>query len=125
MKTLTRGNNVTPTCTRAATRILASAALAAGMALVAGPLLAGPHVSGSNAITVAPGETGTCATSPCQVTLQMPPGDGSYEVTGNEVTIGTYPAGEAVNLGNYFESQAFAIKGAGVKKAYVYIPQDM
>lgn len=102
-----------------------SAILAASIGLVAGQALADTHVSGSNAITVAPGETGTCATSPCQVTLQMPPGDGSYKVTGNETTIGTYPAGEAVNLGNYFESQAFAIKGAGVKKAYVYIPQEM
>ncbi len=104
---------------------LRSAMLVASLGLVVGSVLAETHVSGSNAITVAPGETGTCATSPCQVTLQMPPGDGSYEVTGNEITIGTYPAGQAVNLGNYFESQAFAIKGAGVKKAYVYLPQEM
>lgn len=102
------------------------AATLATLCLIAGQALAETtHVSGSNAITVAPGETGTCATSPCQVTLQMPPGDGSYEVTGNEVRIGTYPAGQAVNLGNYFESQAIAIKGAGVKKAYVYIPEEM
>lgn len=105
--------------------IVRSAMLAASIGAVAGQALADTHVSGSNAITVAPGETGTCATSPCQVTLQMPPGDGSYEVTGNEIKIGTYPAGEAVNLGNYFESQSFAIKGAGVKKAYVYIPNEM
>jgi hypothetical protein len=97
----------------------------ATLCLIASPALAGNHVSGSNAITVAPGDTGNCATSPCQVTLQMPPGEGSYEVTGNEVRIGTYPAGQAVNLGNFFESQALAIKGAGVKKTYVYIPKDM
>lgn len=103
-----------------------SAVAFAALALVASnAALAETHVSGSNAITVAPGETGNCATSPCQVTLQMPPGEGSYEVTGNEVLIGTYPAGQAVNLGNYFESQAFEVKGAGVKKAYVYIPPDM
>ncbi len=105
--------------------LLRSTLLAVGLGLVVSQALADTHVSGSNAITVAPGETGTCATSPCRVTLQMPPGDGSYEVTGNEVLIGTYPAGKPVDLGNYFESQAFAIKGAGVKKAYVYIPQDM
>jgi hypothetical protein len=51
----------------------------------------------------------------------MPAGSGSYEVTGNEVTIGTFPAGETVNLGNYYQSQAFAIKGADVPKACVYI----
>lgn len=104
---------------------LMTAMLAASLSLVASQGLAETHVSGSNAITVAPGQTGTCATSPCQVTLQMPPGDDSYEVTGNEVLIGTYPAGQAVNLGNFFEPQAIAIKGAGVKKAYVYMPQDM
>jgi hypothetical protein len=83
---------------------------------------AAAHVSGSNAITVAPGDTGDCATSPCQVTLQMPPGDGSYEVTANEVSLGEYPAGQPADLGNFFSSQAFAVKGAGVKKAYVYMP---
>ena len=77
--------------------------------------------SGSNAITVKPGDTGTCALSPCLITLQMPPGNGTYEVTANEISIGKFPAGKAVNLGNYFDSQAFAIKGADVKKAYVYI----
>ena len=48
---------------------------------------------------------------------------GSYEVSGNSVTIGTYPAGETVNLGNYFESQALEVIGACVPKAYVYIDQ--
>lgn len=105
--------------------VLSGGAISALILSLSPIALAEPHVSGSNSITVAPGETGNCATSPCQVTLQMPPGDGSYEVTGNEVLIGTYPAGQAVNLGNYFESQAFEVKGAGVKKAYVYIPQDM
>jgi hypothetical protein len=85
---------------------------------------AAESVSGSNSITVAPGDTGNCATSPCRVMLVMPPGDGEYEVTGNEIRIGSYPAGQTVDLGNYFESQAFAVKGAGVKKAYVYLPQD-
>lgn len=94
------------------------------LTLIAGTAIA-EHVSGSNAITVAPGDTGDCATSPCRVTLQMPPGDGSFEVTANEVSLGEYPAGKAVDLGNFFSSQAFAIKGAGVKKAYVYMPADI
>jgi hypothetical protein len=55
----------------------------------------------------------------------MPPGEGRYEVTANEVRVGTYPAGQPADLGNFFESQAFAIKGAGVKKAYVYIADEM
>ena len=36
---------------------------------------------------------------------------------------GTYPAGETVNLGNYYQSQALAVEGAEVPKAYVYIDQ--
>jgi hypothetical protein len=51
-------------------------------------------------------------------------GSGSYEVTANEVSLGSFPAGETANLGNFFQSQAFQVKGAGVPKAYVYIPQE-
>ena len=79
--------------------------------------------SGANAVTVKPGQTANCATSPCAISLVMPAGSGSYEVTGNSVTIGTYPAGETVNLGNYYQSQALAVEGADVPKAYVYIDQ--
>ncbi len=50
--------------------------------------------SGANAVTVKPGQTANCATSPCAISLVMPAGSGSYEVTGNSVTIGTYPAGK-------------------------------
>lgn len=103
---------------------LAPATLLALLTLACRPGVA-DDVSGSNAITVGPGDTGTCATSPCRVTLQMPPGAGRYEVTANEVRVGTYPAGQPADLGNFFESQAFAIKGAGVKKAYVYIADEM
>ena len=80
--------------------------------------------TGAIAITVKPGDTGTCDTTPCQVRLVMPPGKGSYEVTGNEVRVGTFPAGQTVNLGGYWNSQKFAIVGAGVRPAYVYIPTD-
>ena len=79
--------------------------------------------SGANAVTVKPGQTANCATSPCAISLVMPAGSGSYEVTGNSVTIGTFPAGETVNLGNYFKSQALEVIGADVRKAYVYIDQ--
>lgn len=83
------------------------------------------HPSGAESITVSPGDTGNCATNPCQVSLVMPAGEGSYEVTANEVSVGSFPAGETANLGNFFSSQAFAIKGADVPKAYVYMPEDL
>jgi hypothetical protein len=62
----------------------------------------GEHVTGVMQITLKPGETGTCQTSPCQVSLVMPPGTGTYEVTGNEVKIGDFPAGQTVSLGSLF-----------------------
>jgi hypothetical protein len=80
--------------------------------------------TGVISITVKPGDTGTCESAPCQVKLVMPPGKGSYEVTGNEVRVGTFPAGQTVNLGGYWSSQKFAIVGAGVPPVYVYIPSD-
>jgi hypothetical protein len=49
----------------------------------------------------------------------MPSGQGSYEVTGNQVRVGTYPAGRTVNLGGYYESQKFVIVGAKVAPVYV------
>ena len=82
------------------------------------------YPTGTIAITVKPGDTGTCITAPCQVSLLMPPGQGSYEVTGNEVRVGTYPAGRTVNLGGYYESQKFVIVGANVEPIYVYVPNQ-
>ncbi len=99
------------------------------MALLAALALSGcgsspNHPTGAIAITVKPGDTGTCITAPCQVSLVMPPGQGSYEVTGNQVRVGTYPAGRTVNLGGYYESQKFVIVGAKVAPAYVYVPNQ-
>ena len=34
----------------------------------------------------------------------------------------SYPAGQVVSLGSFWQSQAFEIKGANVPKAYAYIP---
>jgi hypothetical protein len=96
-------------------------------ALLAGVLAAGcggleRWPSGAITVTVAPGQTGTCAISPCRVLLEMPPGSGEYRVTGNRITLGTYPAGKTVNLGNFFDPIAIDIVGAGVPRAFVYIP---
>jgi hypothetical protein len=99
-------------------------ALSAFLLLVGGCASSPNDPSGSISITVKPGDTGTCATSPCQVSLQMPPGSGSYEVTGNQVKIGTYPAGQTVNLGSYWNTQRFDIVGANVPATYVYIPRQ-
>ncbi|WP_296926753.1 hypothetical protein [Thiohalocapsa sp.] len=77
---------------------------------------------GAITVTVKPGDTGRCAISPCRILLEMPPGNGTYRVTGNEITLGTYAAGETVNLGDFYEPQAIEIQGANVPRAFVYIP---
>jgi hypothetical protein len=84
----------------------------------------GTSVSDFDQVTLAPGDTGHCDCNPCRVSLQMPPGTGSYEVRGNEVKIGSYPAGQVADLGSFWQTQAFEIKGANVAKAYAYIPQQ-
>ncbi|TVQ88603.1 MAG: hypothetical protein EA400_08825 [Chromatiaceae bacterium] len=94
--------------------------LGAGLVSGCGGLRRDPF--GALSVTVAPGQTGYCAISPCQVFLVMPPGDGDYRVTGNRVDFGRYPAGRTVSLGHFYESLAIAIEGAGVPRAFVYIP---
>jgi hypothetical protein len=84
----------------------------------------GTSVSGFDQLNLKPGDTGQCDSSPCQVFLQIPAGTGSYVVTGNEATIGTYPAGQNAALGSFWSSQAFQIQGMNVPKAYAYIPSQ-
>ena len=81
-----------------------------------------PHVTGWDEVTVAPGVTGTCESNPCRVFFQMPKGSGSYKVTGNGMTYGTYPAGQKVSLGSLFASNTVQVPDAGVPTAYVYLP---
>ncbi len=81
-------------------------------------------ISGFDQITLSPGDTGQCITRPCRVFLKIPAGTGTYEVTGNEIKLGVYPAGETADLGGFWGSQAFEIKGMGVPKAYAYMPAD-
>jgi hypothetical protein len=45
-------------------------------------------------------------------------------VTGNEATVGTYPAGQNADLGSFWNTQAFQIQGLNVPKAYAYIPNQ-
>lgn len=80
---------------------------------------------GALSVTVRPGDTGTCHISPCQVHLVMPAGNGEFRVTGNRIDLGRYPAGQTVNLGDFYAPVGLEIVGAGVPKAYVYIPVDV
>jgi hypothetical protein len=93
------------------------------LALLSGCASTGDNdISGFDQVTLAPGDTGSCESSPCQVSLEIPPGTGRFEVTANEVSVGTFAAGQTASLGSFWQSQAFAIKGMDVPKAYAYIP---
>jgi hypothetical protein len=81
-------------------------------------------ITGFDQLSLSPGDTGTCTSSPCRVALQIPTGKGSYEVTANEIKIGVFPAGQKADLGSFWQSQAFEIKGMNVPKAYAYIPNQ-
>ncbi|MFY9973272.1 MAG: hypothetical protein WAK53_03365 [Chromatiaceae bacterium] len=93
-------------------------------ALLTGCASSGSDVTGFDQVTLAPGDTGTCDSSPCQVYLKIPSGSGSYEVTANEVRVGSFPGGQTASLGSFWQSQAFEIRGMDVPKAYAYIPQQ-
>ena len=98
--------------------------LAGAISLFVGCAAPGTEVQGFDQVTLSPGVTGTCTSSPCEVLLRMPAGTGSYEVTANEVKVGTFPAGKTVSLGSFYQAQAFQIQGMDVPKAYAYIPNQ-
>lgn len=80
--------------------------------------------TGAITIRVKPGDAGNCAISPCRVLFEMPAGSEDYQLLGNQVDFGRYPAGKTVNLGNFYEPIAIEVVGAQVPKTYVYIPVD-
>lgn len=84
----------------------------------------GRHVSDWGEITLRPGDTGTCLSNPCRVFFEMPPGEGPYLVTANEVKVGELPAGKTVTLGSFFESNAIKFPGMDIPHTYLYIPSS-
>jgi hypothetical protein len=60
--------------------------------------------------------------NPCRVFLRIPPGDGTYTVTANEIKVGDFPAGRTVSLGSFFESNAVKFPGTDIPNTYVYVP---
>lgn len=90
--------------------------------MIAGCANTGNHVTDWGEITLGPGDTGSCTSNPCRVFFKMPPGDGTYKVTGTGFMIGEYPAGRTVMIGSFFEGSAIRVEGAGVPPAYIYVP---
>ena len=74
-----------------------------------------------DSVTICPGASRTCATTPCAVYYVMPEGSGRYQVTGNQVLIGEFSVGETVHLGSFWDSQYFDIVGAEYPRAFVFM----
>jgi hypothetical protein len=73
-------------------------------------------------VTLHPGQTATCLSSPCEVYFQMPEGSGSYVVTGNQVKAGEYPGGQKAYLGGYWAGRTiFKVEGLDVPEAYLTV----
>ena len=100
------------------------ALLAISLLLLQGCAATGRQVTDWGEIRLSPGDTGSCNSTPCRVFFEMPPGSGTYEVTGTGFPIGEYPAGETVSLGSFFESSAIKVEGAGVPVTYIHVPGD-
>ncbi len=96
--------------------------LTIAVSMVAGCASTGNHVTDWGEITLSPGDTGSCTSNPCRVFFKMPPGDGTYKLTGTGFSIGEYPAGQTVVIGSFFESSAIKVEGAGVPPTYIYVP---
>jgi hypothetical protein len=73
-------------------------------------------------VTLKPGASETCTMVPCTVYLVMPPGSGSYAVMANGVKAGDYPAGETVNVGEYWAgATVFEIQGGDFSPAKLWV----
>jgi hypothetical protein len=109
---------------QASARHLVWGSLIGGIALLSACASTGNNVSGFDELHLAPGDTGTCDSSPCRVFLTIPAGNGSYKVTGNQLDIGTFPAGQEAALGSFWETQVFQIQGMDVPDTHAFIPND-
>jgi hypothetical protein len=100
-----------------------------GSALLAG--CAGqPGTSGSDfgQVNLAPGKTAACYTDPCTILFAMPPGKGSYVVRANNQLVGTYPAGQVADLGDFFKENSpitITVDGTDAKPAILWITGNM
>ena len=106
-----------------------AASLLVGAALLVG--CAGqPSGGGSDfgQVNLAPGKTAACYTDPCTILFAMPSGKGSYVVRANNQLVGTYPAGQVANLGDFFKMDSpitVTVDGTDAKPAILYITGNM
>lgn len=73
---------------------------------------------------LAQGVTFACYYDPCAVTLTLPPGDGDHTVRANGRVLGTYPAGQPVDLGWFTRADSpvtFTVDGEDRSASVLYV----
>ena len=73
---------------------------------------------------LAQGVTFACYHDPCAVTLTLPPGDGERTVRANGRVLGTFPAGQAVDLGSFSREESpitFTVDGVESSASVLYV----
>lgn len=76
-------------------------------------------------VTFCPGASAYCATEPCEALFQMPPGEGEYQVTSNNLDLGSFPAGQTVNLGSFWRgAHQIEVQGSDAPVAHFWVTGD-
>jgi hypothetical protein len=75
-------------------------------------------------VNLAEGVTRVCYQDPCAVTLTLPPGDGPFTVRANGMVVGSYPAGQAADLGTFMRQDSpvsITVDGVERSTAVLYL----
>jgi hypothetical protein len=81
--------------------------------------------NGFLAVTVGPGDGGSCRSAPCRIFYRMPDLGREAEVVVNSFTVGTFPSGKVVDLGSFSDTSVrISIPGSDVPIAYVSLPGE-
>lgn len=75
-----------------------------------------------NEVTLAPGCSLVCYSEPCRVYYRLPPGKGSFMLSGGGITWGRYQAGRTARLGHLYRgSYIFQLEGSGYAPAWLHV----
>lgn len=110
-----------------------SLALCLLLALLAGPAVSEPGAGKSacvkgnfEQVTLCPGASAYCGSEPCNALFEMPPGEGEHQVTSNNMDLGTFPAGQTVNLGAFWRgTHNIEVQGTDAPVARFWVTGDM
>ena len=79
--------------------------------------------NGMLSVLVGPGDGGNCRSTPCRVFYRMPELGREARVVVNGFTVGSFPPGKVVDLGNFSDGTVrISIPDTDVPRAYVNLP---